>query len=1262
MTEPKTPTPDGPPDITPIRRLIRKTLHLLRSSWVATGTGLTIGLGLGTLVALALLDLATPLWSSFRLVALIAIVVPTVWAFAVGIVRPLFRRLRPVQVARKIETHIPGIHNRLVSCIDLDTSDKKERFSPEFHRRLVSEALDRIKGFHPRTVVDLRSLRRAGLFAGLSVLAFALALGLFSDRLPTALARIFSPLADIPPASGVVYTVEPGDAKALRGDDITFTVRVTKGDPEKLQLELTPDVAAKSKLLRYDLLKDEPGTWKFTLSGFEKSFNYRVRGGGTWTRKNRITMVDRPNLIGLHTVLHYPEYMGMPEPRVGPPQTADVTGPEGSLVEVVASVDGDVSEGEIQLFKSRSKQIEVLDRPERIWFQERLPLGAAAGGRWDWDLKLLARPAHTEPPAAGMHGHQFSNAAVPFPVRKGENLFAMVYINPDQKPEGIMLHWHDGASWEHRAYWGEDKFPQGKPDSPSKRKMGPLPPAGQWVRLEVPAAQVDLEDKTIRGMDFTLFGGQCFWHRAGTVPPSHVAGQELVVATTFPMQSSGQGRWAGQFPLERDTLYRVELRNELKYANKPMKPGKATAIPDNPPQVVVERPGTDIVLSEPAKVPLAIASYDDFGLADVLVSVQKGDSGGFVGRPVKKFERPTRNESFTTALDLKAMDLKAGDLIRYRVEARDRKGQTAQTREYVIRIAADNNAADKALANFEKGQDTFRENLVKLIAEQAKVQETVKAMEAKYEALEKKIETARAEAEARPAPKGDAKVPDPAKAEKPAPPKLDPEAMKQLEELRRELAQAAAKEEQNAQLGQQVEQGLQQAVEQAKNLAMLPPEMLRQLQNVPRMFEERALDPIRDLAGEMKQGAAPDQPAPDLAQIEHQAERIQKELEAVKAQLEAAAEARKDLMNDPGQALAELRAEMLRQNAGLTARDLEDLKNFLKEHAEELKRLEGQQEQLAEATPNAPEVLMPDIEKRQDALEKQEDRALDQARELLNSEQLRRMRRKDPEFPAAPYVPEAGEERVPPKEEDPDEPAAAKKKDDAAKKEDAAVKKKDEAAPEEEELFMPALGGPQPKLDPRFADKLRPLPPRDADAKGDHADEARQERNELLSRQRQRLGELETARQSLASDERALDRMLQALRNALNAGTPEAAQRMLDQLMQDPTMRAAMEMAARQQQMTAHAQSKAVSKNQNRANRPGQGGMIHNQRPTTANVGSLDDTELAKLDIETRTIILKMQPRIREELLQGLREEGPEGYKGYIRDYFRRLTQVKGTP
>src|SRR5947209_1323385 len=181
---------------------------------------------------------------------------------------------------------MPGIHNRLVSCIDLDARGQAARTSPVFYRRLLTEALERIRGFHPRRVLDLMSLRRAGVFAACGVAALVLAWWLFSPRLPTAMARIFLPFADIPPASAVVYEVQPGRADILRDEEITFTATVTSAqDPQELRLELYGDGGVTP--LKYDLKADrrDPKRWAVAVDGaslgdgYKNGFRYRVYGG-----------------------------------------------------------------------------------------------------------------------------------------------------------------------------------------------------------------------------------------------------------------------------------------------------------------------------------------------------------------------------------------------------------------------------------------------------------------------------------------------------------------------------------------------------------------------------------------------------------------------------------------------------------------------------------------------------------------------------------------------------------------------------------------------------------------------------------------------------------------------------------------------------------------------------------------------------------------------------------------------------------------------
>src|SRR5690606_2432629 len=101
---------------------------------------------------------------------------------------------------------------------------------------------------------------------------------------------------------------------------------------------------------------------------------------------------------------------------------------------------------------------------------------------------------------------------------EGDVLFAHVYIDPAAAPKQIMLQFNDGT-WEHRAFWGEaGAIRFGKDNTPSKLRIGDLPEAGKWVRLEVSAAAVGLPaGAKLNGWAFTQAGGTVYWDKAGVV-------------------------------------------------------------------------------------------------------------------------------------------------------------------------------------------------------------------------------------------------------------------------------------------------------------------------------------------------------------------------------------------------------------------------------------------------------------------------------------------------------------------------------------------------------------------------------------------------------------------------------------------------------------------------------------------------------------------------------------------------------------------------
>jgi hypothetical protein len=176
------------------------------------------------------------------------------------------------------------------------------------------------------------------------------------------------------------------------------------------------------------------------------------------------------------------------------------------------------------------------------WIDDALPTGAIGtgdgGDGWNW---ITSNPApqsgavaNQSSASAGLHQHYFVSASQSLSIQPGDRLYAYVYIDPANVPSELMLQWFDGT-WEHRAFWGANMITYGANGTASRLPMGAMPPAGQWVRLEVPANQVGLESSVITGMSFTLYDGRATWDNAGKTsqaPSNSGAPVVTIIATS----------------------------------------------------------------------------------------------------------------------------------------------------------------------------------------------------------------------------------------------------------------------------------------------------------------------------------------------------------------------------------------------------------------------------------------------------------------------------------------------------------------------------------------------------------------------------------------------------------------------------------------------------------------------------------------------------------------------------------------------------------
>src|SRR6185295_3889488 len=203
---------------------------------------------------------------------------------------------------------------------------------------------------------------------------------------------------------------------------------------------------------------------------------------------------------------------------------------------------------------------------------------------------------------------------------------------------------------------------------------------------------------------------------------------------------------------------------------------------------------------------------------------------------------------------------------------------------------------------------------------------------------------------------------------------LDPETNKQLEELHKEMAQAAALEEQNANLAKQLATELGQSVDQAAQLKMLPPEVLDEIRATQKAFNAMAVDPLTQMATQLKQTAtATPQTPPNLTELKQMNERLGKELDAIAERLKALEDAREHLGTGVDEALAKLREEILKQKAGLTEREIGQVLDRIAALRKQLMALEEKQNQFLDAGKVVPEALLADLKKRQDLLDREAD-------------------------------------------------------------------------------------------------------------------------------------------------------------------------------------------------------------------------------------------------------------------------------------------------
>jgi len=192
-----------------------------------------------------------------------------------------------------------------------------------------------------------------------------------------------------------------------------------------------------------------------------------------------------------------------------------------------------------------------------VWVDDEAPsgwnTGTSSGGSTRWVTKedggLVKRGRRAIRREESGLGQDVFEAGAPLEVPASARLYAHVWIDPKRLPKSIMLQFRTD-DWKHRMVWGDvDAIDWGAKGTTQRAYGGPLPVAGEWVRLEFDAEKVGLKagDK-IQGVAYTQYGGIVQWDEAGVtgkVDPAADPGRSFAA-----WLKAQQGRDVGELPAE----------------------------------------------------------------------------------------------------------------------------------------------------------------------------------------------------------------------------------------------------------------------------------------------------------------------------------------------------------------------------------------------------------------------------------------------------------------------------------------------------------------------------------------------------------------------------------------------------------------------------------------------------------------------------------------------------------------------------------------
>ena len=273
-----------------------------------------------------------------------------------------------LRLAHYVEDRFPDLEQRLLTSLefsDADLVNHRAGVSSQFVRELWKDAEQQV-ATQKSKVESIEPVRESGIAVATAVASLSVCVLLFnlSDDWNEASLAVVWPfnsetVVSVEPVFlPVEISVEPGDIRQQRGDDLTVLVQIMNSEPNAVNLRLQQDrVNWIDFPMTLESSEGEVLTYSFYFSSVEKSATYYISfndQGDQTSREYAIDVYELPRVEQIDVAFSYPQYTGI-EDKVQE-DNGDIFAPEGTELDLTFSFNKSINSALVEFVAAQDEQ------------------------------------------------------------------------------------------------------------------------------------------------------------------------------------------------------------------------------------------------------------------------------------------------------------------------------------------------------------------------------------------------------------------------------------------------------------------------------------------------------------------------------------------------------------------------------------------------------------------------------------------------------------------------------------------------------------------------------------------------------------------------------------------------------------------------------------------------------------------------------------------------------------------------------------------